>query len=325
MSDKKVPFKSSKPKRQLRNYLLDKRFQLTYALIIVVIVSILTGLLGFLIFHQTAESSKLHEEQAKETIKIFETQSLQTINVFKSASRKTEMVFTSQSNETKKVFKEKTDGATGIIRLMAMEMEEKEPDLAKRLKEMAVTLTKDDVISIKKMSKRVDIDKKTLQKKMNSGIKTKEKQLKMAMNKMYGDMDKAGEIRKKNNRRILFGVVVFSIMFVIIVFLYSIVLTHKVAGPLFKISLYFKKIEDNNLSRIWPLRKGDQLQDFYHNFELAHGAVIEREMKTVEVLNEAIKQIDGNDEVVKVLQKLHDDKVTALGDHIEEPEEEKKS
>ena len=106
--------------------------------------------------------------------------------------------------------------------------------------------------------------------------------------------------------------------FIIVIFLYTIVLTHKVAGPLFKVSLYFKKLEENNLSKIWPLRKGDQLQDFYHKFELAHGAVVKRVKKDILILDEAIRELgDDNREVARKLMELKELKEESLGDNLE--------
>src|SRR5262249_37405901 len=40
---------------------------------------------------------------------------------------------------------------------------------------------------------------------------------------------------------------------------YGIKMTHKVAGPLFKISLYLAKMKDGRFDKVYNLRKGDQL------------------------------------------------------------------
>jgi hypothetical protein len=51
------------------------------------------------------------------------------------------------------------------------------------------------------------------------------------------------------------------------------VMTHKVAGPLFKISMYFERMAAGRLSNVTPLRDGDMLQTFYGEFSAAHHAV----------------------------------------------------
>ncbi len=55
--------------------------------------------------------------------------------------------------------------------------------------------------------------------------------------------------------------------------LYLVVMTHKVAGPLFKVSMYFDKMTVGKLGRVTALRKGDMLNDFYDGFKEMHEAV----------------------------------------------------
>ncbi len=309
------PTSAPKPKRHLKNYLLDKSFQLTYALIIVVIAVLLTGLLGFLIYHQTSESSRLHEKQANETIDIFKSQSNETISVFKAASTRTESVFTTQSNETKKVFKEKTEAATGILALIVSQ-KEKYPELASMAKMSMDQMKKDDIADIAKMNKQVAKNKKTLTTEIENGIKSKKKQLAKALEKMTVDKAKAATIRKTNNQRILIGVVIFSLIFIIIIFLYTIVLTHKVAGPLFKISNYFKKMEDDDFSRTWPLRKGDQLQEFYKKFENAHGAIVSRKKEELKKLHSILADIDKESPAADTIREMIKQYEQSLGDNL---------
>jgi methyl-accepting chemotaxis protein len=45
------------------------------------------------------------------------------------------------------------------------------------------------------------------------------------------------------------------------------VMTHKVAGPLFKISMYFDQIKEGKLPKLQDLRKGDEFQDFFKKFK----------------------------------------------------------
>ena len=52
----------------------------------------------------------------------------------------------------------------------------------------------------------------------------------------------------------------------VVLFLFMVVMTHKVAGPLHKVGAYFDEIRDGKLPVPQPLRKGDQLQDFYARF-----------------------------------------------------------
>jgi hypothetical protein len=64
-------------------------------------------------------------------------------------------------------------------------------------------------------------------------------------------------------------------------------MTHKVAGPLYKVSLYFDKMGEGRLGNVWGLRKGDMLQDFFGNFKEMHEAVRTRAQSDVITLESA--------------------------------------
>lgn len=67
--------------------------------------------------------------------------------------------------------------------------------------------------------------------------------------------------------------VVVGIGLALVLSLYVVVLTHKVAGPLYKVSLYFDRWKQGRLGEVHGLRKGDMLVDFYDNFKGTHEAV----------------------------------------------------
>lgn len=63
---------------------------------------------------------------------------------------------------------------------------------------------------------------------------------------------------------------------VLVLSLYLVVFTHKVAGPLHKVSTYFDRMRDGELGVVYALRKGDMLQSFYDKFQLMHDTVRQR-------------------------------------------------
>ncbi|MCX5744148.1 MAG: hypothetical protein NT062_16790, partial [Proteobacteria bacterium] len=69
---------------------------------------------------------------------------------------------------------------------------------------------------------------------------------------------------------------------------YGIKMTHKVAGPLFKVSLYLGKMRDGRLDKVYNLRKGDQLVSFYDHFKTAHAGVVELEKADIAQLKAVI-------------------------------------
>ncbi len=270
---------SAQPKRHLKNFLLDKKFQLTYALIMVFAAIIITGLLGYLVFRQTREASQVHERQANETINMYQKQSDEIIYVFDKQSADTKRVFKEESDETKQVFESKTKEITDQLELMKVD-----PTLKEMVETVQEMMRKEDKELIAEREKQIDSKRDELDKGIKAGREEKQKQLREALTKLQRDKAEASTIRRKNNQRILIGVVLFSILFVVLLFMYTIVLTHKVAGPLFKIARYLERLEHNDLGPVWPLRKGDQLQEFYGKFEKAHHAIVDRCKKDIEVL-----------------------------------------
>ena len=69
---------------------------------------------------------------------------------------------------------------------------------------------------------------------------------------------------------------------------YGIKMTHKVAGPLFKVSLYLGKMQQGRFDKVWNLRKGDQLVDFYEHFKTAHAGIVTMEKADIDKLKAVI-------------------------------------
>lgn len=75
---------------------------------------------------------------------------------------------------------------------------------------------------------------------------------------------------------------------------YLLIMTHKVAGPLYKVSLYFEKMANGKLGKVTPLRSGDMLQDFYASFKEMHDAVRERAKADNEALIKAVETLQAS-------------------------------
>jgi len=163
-------------KRKLSNYLLDKRLQLRYVLVVTILSGLIAGALGYLIYKQSADASASIENSMKSDI------------------------FANMQDFTDKI---------------------------------------------------------------NSNLQSGDQ---MLVYKMIG----AG------------------IGLVIILSLYLVIMTHKVAGPLFKVSMYFDRMADGRLTVVTPLRKGDMLQDFYQSFQETHDAIRARAKADVETMDKAL-------------------------------------
>jgi len=82
--------------------------------------------------------------------------------------------------------------------------------------------------------------------------------------------------------------IAFGFILSVVLAAFGIVLTHKVAGPLFKITLHLDKIRDGKLGIVYNLRKGDQLVDFFEHFKSAHDALRHRTEEDIALLDKAI-------------------------------------
>ena len=84
---------------------------------------------------------------------------------------------------------------------------------------------------------------------------------------------------------------------VIILSAYLVIMTHKVAGPLFKVSHYFDHMAEGRLGVVTPLRRGDMLQDFFGNFKAMHESLRARTEGDVQTMERA----------AGALRKAHDE------------------
>jgi methyl-accepting chemotaxis protein len=87
----------------------------------------------------------------------------------------------------------------------------------------------------------------------------------------------------------------FAVLFSVLIAGYGIVMTHKLAGPLLKITRHMNDIESNRLYELWELRKGDQLQSFFSSFKRMHAALRRRVEADMILLNRLMAAIDRGD------------------------------
>jgi methyl-accepting chemotaxis protein len=102
---------------------------------------------------------------------------------------------------------------------------------------------------------------------------------------------------QSEDKALVYKMVGVGAALVIILSLYLVIMTHKVAGPLFKVSMYFERMADGRLGVVTPLRKGDMLVDFYVSFKEMHDAVRARAQDDVATMDKAIAALrDGKNQ-----------------------------
>ena len=100
-----------------------------------------------------------------------------------------------------------------------------------------------------------------------------------------------------SDRVVLWGIIGFGLVLVLSISAVGILITHKVVGPLYKISSLFAKVRDNRLGAAPAgLRKGDELQEFYSSFREMHQAVRERVVDDVRVLGSIVSAMETSAE-----------------------------
>ena len=84
-----------------------------------------------------------------------------------------------------------------------------------------------------------------------------------------------GKVEKLEDRqRLIFLVLVAAgVLITVGLLIYGIKMTHKVAGPLHKVTLYMAKLRGGVYDVVYNLRKGDQLTGFYEHFKAAHAGM----------------------------------------------------
>ena len=98
---------------------------------------------------------------------------------------------------------------------------------------------------------------------------------------------------QKDDTGFMVLMVVAGLGLIAVLSLYLIVMTHKVAGPLYKMGLYFDKIRDGHLPMIEDLRRGDQLRDVFSHFQEMVEAVRARAQKEVVVYGQLLAACDA--------------------------------
>ncbi len=120
-----------------------------------------------------------------------------------------------------------------------------------------------------------------------------------------------------SDKVVLWGIIGFGVVLMVSISAVGILITHKVAGPLYKISSFFGRIRDNRLGTTpAKLRKGDELQGFYTSFREMHQALRGRTEEDVRVLANALAALEaggaGTQRALEELRQLRQRKEDSL-------------
>ena len=114
--------------------------------------------------------------------------------------------------------------------------------------------------------------------------------------------------------------VLFAFLFLLLfgITLSGIYITHKVAGPMFKIRKLMKDVDSNNLHLRGKLRKGDELLELFEDFDAMINRLRDGRKADIEKINEVTEQLKEAPEkgniknVVANLEKMKEAKQVSL-------------
>ncbi len=94
---------------------------------------------------------------------------------------------------------------------------------------------------------------------------------------------------ESRDRALVWKMVGAGMGLVLILSIYLLVMTHKVAGPLYKASLYFDRMSSGRFTEVTALRRGDMLQDFFSSFQATSTSIRNRMIRDLEVMERATR------------------------------------
>jgi hypothetical protein len=93
--------------------------------------------------------------------------------------------------------------------------------------------------------------------------------------------------------------------------LLGVLITHRVAGPAFVMGRYLGVVADGAYPSLRPLRRRDELKDFFDAFERAVVTLKERDRSEADALEEVIHKLEGvgaSKDQIEVLKRIRDRK-----------------
>jgi nitrogen fixation/metabolism regulation signal transduction histidine kinase len=248
-------------KRQLKNYLLDRRFQLKYSAYLAGIAFLFSACLGYLLWrtsneviaqsHQTVAQGEQVVQRGREVVK-----ESQTVSEVVKMSIVKDPVY-SDNPALLEAFKGDAD----------------------------------------KQSERLNEQQRTLERQA-----TALKQQSAAI---------------VHQQRMLFVMLTSTLsLLVILIGLAGIVVTHKVAGPIYKMKRQIRDVGEGRLRVPARLRKGDDLVDFFEAFEAMVISLRARQKEEIDKLDAAITSLrpKANPGELRALEQLQKDMEAELDD-----------
>jgi methyl-accepting chemotaxis protein len=127
--------------------------------------------------------------------------------------------------------------------------------------------------------------------------------------------DHVSSVLAADDQALIYKMIAVGLGLVLILSAYLVIMTHKVAGPLFKVSSYFDQMAEGRLGAVTPLRRGDMLQDFFRDFKAMHESLRTRVEADVVVIERTLSALRDAEASPAARGKLVD-ALAALEQHV---------
>lgn len=106
---------------------------------------------------------------------------------------------------------------------------------------------------------------------------------------------------------LLWLMIAIALMMTLALGLFGLLVTHRVAGPVYVMSHYLNVLARGRYPMMRPLRRNDELKDFFGGFQTAIESLRTREVAEAEVIEQVLAQFEGaaaTPETQKTLEAL---------------------
>lgn len=108
----------------------------------------------------------------------------------------------------------------------------------------------------------------------------------------------------RNDQIFLLYLVVLVVVMALVLAIWGIIVTHRISGPLYIVARYLSVIAAGQYPDVRPLRKRDELHEFFAAFEEAVNAMRNRDIAAVRELDEALADARKNSDKQAAIDAL---------------------
>jgi hypothetical protein len=128
------------------------------------------------------------------------------------------------------------------------------------------------------------------------------------------------------NRQVTWVVVFVALLCGVVLGLFGLLLTHRIAGPIYALTQFVAALARGRYPLVRPIRKSDELKDFFELFRRSVESLRAREVEEIFRIEALILELSAlkgaaAENAVKSLRMLKQTKVASIG-HLGEPEPE---